>query len=282
MFSGMATSACSLALQTGETPEKALEVLERGRAVILSLLIDDQCDISELRAAYSNLCETYQSLRSEVNTPVDSTTNQLDREAALKRRSKAIKELGMCIQEIRRLPGLGQFQKGLTVEQMQKCAAKGCMVFVNVTDLRSDAIAVSANGFIAIPLPDLGASQAKSWLDQDLTAASSNDRGAKNKAYLQFLSWLWRERVKPVLDERQYPAQSSVDSLHRIWWIGTGLANSFPFHAADEIATGSIENTYRRAVSSYTPSIKLLHIPENGHLPELHRAVASQSCSLLL
>jgi len=58
---------------------------------------------------------------------------------------------------------------------------------VNITDLRSDAIVVSPNGFRAVPLPGLDASRIKDWIDQDLTAASSSDHRKKNKAYARSL-----------------------------------------------------------------------------------------------
>jgi CHAT domain-containing protein len=89
-------------------------------------------------------------------------------------------------------------------------------------------------------------------MDEDLT---------NNKTYLRFLSWLWREGVKLVLDELGYHAVSSVESLDalpRIWWIGTGLASSLPFHAAGDNTAGQTENAYYCVVSSYTPTIKAL------------------------
>jgi hypothetical protein len=67
-------------------------MLERGRGVILSLLIDDRSDTSELQAAHPSLCAVYESLRLEVNTPIDSIADQRQREIALKRRPKAIEE----------------------------------------------------------------------------------------------------------------------------------------------------------------------------------------------
>lgn len=51
---------------------------------------------------------------------------------------------------------------------------------------------------------------------------------------------------------------SGGGDLPRIWWIGTGLASSLPFHAAGHHTTGSVENTYSCAISSYTPSLKSL------------------------
>jgi tetratricopeptide (TPR) repeat protein len=258
LFSGLATNACALALQLGELPEKALEILERGRGAILGLLIDDRSDTSVLKAAYPNLCAIYESLRLEVNAPIDSIADQRLREMTVKRRIEAIEELDKCVRDIRKLPEFGQFQKGLTTEQMRNCSTQGYIIAVNVAELRSDAIVVSINGFKSIPLPRLDAFRAKYWIDQDLTAASSSDRGAKNKAYLQFLSWVWRGCVKLILDELYYHVQPSIDCLPRIWWIGTGLASSFPFHAAGDISAGPTESAYCRVISSYTPSIKAL------------------------
>ncbi len=57
------------------------------------------------------------------------------------------------------------------------------------------------------------------------------------------------------------PIQSHRDQgLPRVWWIGTGLASSMPFHAAGVHAKGSAENCYSRVLSSYTPSIKALSL----------------------
>jgi CHAT domain-containing protein len=61
-----------------------------------------------------------------------------------------------------------------------------------------------------------------------------------------------------VLDELAYAAQYAVEDLPRIWWIGTGLASAFPFHAAGDRSTGPMESAYCRVISSYSPSIKAL------------------------
>lgn len=109
LFSGLATDACSLTLQVGEPPTKAVELLERGRGVILSLLMDDRGDTAELRAADPILCELYGKSPFEVNRPIDSNTNYQIQQAALKRQPQTIKELENCIQDIQKLPNFGQF-----------------------------------------------------------------------------------------------------------------------------------------------------------------------------
>ena len=272
-FSGLAASACSLALQTGQPPETALKVLERGRAVILSLVMDDRSDTSALKTIQPDLCATYESLLMEVNTTtIDSISDQSLRELAVKRRPKAIEELDKCIRDIQQLPSFDRFQRGLSPKQMQQCAIDGCIVVVNVTGLRSDAIIVSKQGFSTIPLPSFEASRAKSWIDQDLTIPPRDNEPSKNPDYRRFLSWLWRGCVKPILDGLGYQP-SSIDSLPRIWWIGTGLASSLPFHAAgDPIRLA--ESSYSRVISSYTPSIKALQ-----YARERRSSTAKGQCS---
>ncbi|KAJ5117770.1 hypothetical protein N7448_011402 [Penicillium atrosanguineum] len=255
-FSGLATQACSLALQTGQPIFEALLLLESGRGVILSLLMNDQSATSQLKMAQPALCALYESLRLEVNTPVESTKSQPADEPNPIRRPKALKELENCIQDIQNLPGFGSFQRGLTKEKVETASNEGSIIVVNVTILRSDAIIVSSAGFSLVPLPQFDAVQAQGWLDKKLT--SPGERGVKNKIYLQFLAWLWRECVKPVLNELGHYAQSSLEDLPRVWWIGTGLASSFPFHAACDISAEPTENTFSRVLSSYTPSIKAL------------------------
>ncbi|KAF2185927.1 TPR-like protein [Zopfia rhizophila CBS 207.26] len=237
-FSGLATTACSLALQTGKGPEAALEVLEQGRGVILSILMDDRSDTSELKAAYPLLCAQYESLCLEVNKSTKDIMDDRIRRSASASRREAIAKLEQC------------FHKGLTAKQMQSCSAEGSVIVVNVTDLRSDAIIVTADA----------SSKAQDWVNQDLTAPLKN---GNNKAYCQFLLWLWHGCVRPVLDELQLYAQPSADNLPRVWWIGTGIASSFPFHSAGDISNRPKESTCYRIISSYTPTFKALRYAQD-------------------
>jgi hypothetical protein len=182
-FSGLATTACSLALHTDQGPEAALEVLERGRGVILSLLIDDRSDTSELNAAYPEVCARYESLLVQVNTSTKDVADDRTQTATTSR-TEALALLEECVRDIQQLPGFGQFHKGLTAKQMQACSTGGSIIVVNITDLRSDAIAVTADRLKVLPLSGLSADQAKDWISKDLTTSSWSDRGRKNKAYL--------------------------------------------------------------------------------------------------
>jgi tetratricopeptide (TPR) repeat protein len=258
LFSGLASHACSLAIQIGKPPAKALEHLEQGRGVILGLLMDDRGDTSELKAANPALCAQYERLRFEINAPVDIIEPPHRIDSSSEKREKIFKELEECIHDIRQLPGFSSFHRGPTAEEMKSISHDGNIIIVNVTTIRSDAIVISSDGFSFVSLPCMIAGQAQSWVNENFDAALQNKRGKKNKAYLKFLRWLWNGCVKPILIELDHNAQPSPENLPRVWWIGTGLASSFPFHAARDTSAGPFENTFSRVLSSYTPSIKAL------------------------
>jgi hypothetical protein len=67
--------------------------------------------------------------------------------------------------------------------------------------------------------------------------------------------WAWSSSV--ACSAVEFRRVDHID-LPRIWWIGVGIANSLPFHAAGDHSVGSTENTFHWAISSYTPTIKAL------------------------
>ncbi|KAF2875168.1 CHAT domain-containing protein [Massariosphaeria phaeospora] len=256
-FSGLAATACSLALHVGKSPGLALELLEQARGVIIGLLVDDRSGLAELKAVDPELYMQYEKLRLEVDRPSRSTRNTLGRQISTSR-TGALAELEECFQKIQRLRGSRGLLHGLAATKMKACAASGSIIVVNATALRSDAIIITPDAITAIPLPKLTTEKAEYWIQQDLTTYPSLDEvGTKNKSWRAFLTWLWHACVRPVMLKR-YPTQSSVEDLPRVWWIGTGLVSSFPFHAACKESGGVKESCCYRVLSSYTPTEKAM------------------------
>ncbi|PVI00224.1 TPR-like protein [Periconia macrospinosa] len=241
-FSGLAASACSVYLRLG-LPEQALEILERGRTVILSQLIGDRSDISTLSEAYPEIAGRFQSLLEEINAPLSGQDDPLTMKHAQRRRD-SVAAFELCVQNIRNIPGYERFLLGLTPAEMCACAMEGPIVVVNVTTIGSHAIVVSSSEIKSMELPKLSASDAWRWLNRQWnTDRKGLDSG--NKGLQEYLDWLWQSAA----GEARSP---------RIWWIGTGLASSMPFHAAGNHKPGLEKNLFKRVISSYTPSIKAL------------------------
>jgi tetratricopeptide (TPR) repeat protein len=258
-FSGLAADACSLVLQTGGDAFEALELLELGRGVIMGLLMDDRSDISALEQSHPEQAAVYDRLRSEVNSPMPEVEEIDQRRASMARHLEAVHQLDECISSIRQLSGHERFLLGPTLDDLKEWASEGPIVVVNMTDIRSDAIIVTSAVVTAIRLPQLTEADAVKWIDQDLTTYHNpEEKGKKNKRYTQFLSWLWSSCVEVILHRIHNGKRPTPDSLPRIWWIGVGIANSLPFHAAGTHSIGSTMNTLHWAISSYTPTIKAL------------------------
>jgi tetratricopeptide (TPR) repeat protein len=255
-FAGVASDLCSFFLASNRQSE-ALEYLEQGRAVIISQLLDRLTDLSDLIVDCPTLARQYECLVKEINTPLRQTTYNAAKVQATERHCEAVAELDDCIKKIRGIPGHERFLLGQTVAEMQECAGEGSVVVVNITELRSDAILVSRNRVKTLPLSQLLASETAVWIRKEWKVKKRSDQKKKNEEFLEYLFWLWQVCVKQILGEITTQNRSNK-GLPRVWWIGTGLASSMPFHAAGLHMRGSTENAYSRVVSSYIPSIKTL------------------------
>ncbi|PNP82363.1 hypothetical protein FNYG_04298 [Fusarium nygamai] len=256
-FAGVASNLCSFLLSANRSSE-ALECLEQGRTIIISQLLDDRSEITSLLQDHSQLGNRYQSLVDEVSTPIRQTTPGAIETLLRKRRQDAAIELDTCLAEIRCLPNHDRFMLGQTIAEMQKCITVGSIVLVNITDFRSDAIVISSKSLRTIALPDLSASKARSWISKDWSTRKRSEQRRKNDQFLDYLAWLWYACVKHIVAEISASQTHLSKGLPRVWWIGSGLASSMPFHAAGVHTRGSNENAYCRMISSYTPSIKAL------------------------
>ncbi|KAF9768609.1 hypothetical protein IL306_014058 [Fusarium sp. DS 682] len=278
-FAGVASDLCGLLLSANRLSE-ALECLEQGRAIIVSQLLDDRSDLSSLRRDHSQLADRYQKLVDEVNAPTRQATPDAAEALLRKRRQQAVAELDTCLKEIRCAPGHERFMLGQTVAEMQECITEGSIVVINITDFRSDAIIIFSNSLRTIVLPELSASKARLWVSKDWSTKKSEQRG-KNDQFLDYLSWLWHACVKHIVIEVSALQTQPNDSLPRVWWIGSGLASSMPFHAAGIHTENSKENAYYKMISSYTPSIKALRYAQK-QAKRTQEALVAQNANTML
>lgn len=268
--SGVAAIACSLSIKTG-CVEQALQQVEFGRGLILGYSIDNKSDISVLKQADSFVAERFEQLRFTLSKPIPDAEPAI-RQQAIEERIEAVQLLDDCLTRIRELPGHERFLQEPELNELLEGAAEGPIVVVNITDISSDAIIVSQSGFRSIPLPEMSLKES-SFLNEVFGRHSSMDEygedydrdiqpeAAPTTTYgADFLSQLWKSCVKPILEElsKEHPVSEKPP---RVWWIGTGVASSLPFHAAGDYSQGATdENTLSQAIPSYTPTIKaLLH-----------------------
>lgn len=245
-FSGIAGDAAACAIELGR-PEQALELLEMGRAVLLSQAIDGRRDLTELREHSQELADRYEWLCAQLDAePAES-------EPADQRRAMA-DELDAVIDRIRSLPGLDRFLLAPTASALIEQAAQGPLAVINTSRYRCDALIVTTGGVQLQPLPALSEDELLERLEDLLHALNvdrpSPMREARKRAertIRDVLAWLSDTITAPVLNALEHEPSSSPA---RLWWIPTGLLSFFPLHAAG--------STMDQVVSSYSPTIRSL------------------------
>lgn len=123
-------------------------------------------------------------------------------------------------------------------------------MLVNASLQRSDAIVLTAEEPIHVPLPDLRLADAERHAaalgeaTRDAGSLTGELRG--QRVLTEVLGWLWDTTVAPVLD---------VVDQSRVWWLPTGVLGLLPLHAAGHPGRrGALD----RVVSSYTPTLRAL------------------------
>lgn len=261
---GLAADAASLSLQA-RNPDTALKQLEFGRGLILGYMRETRGDLEELRKCNKDLADRYDMLRLKAFRDIERTETRSVAEKLIKERRDAVTELTNCLHEIRRVSGYERFLMEPEVHELRKQAAEGPIVVINMTDIRADAIIVTADAIQAIPLPELSRRTAPLQVKQDLTRLTYIRRAeyertrdivfVERRDDTELYEWLWNYCVKEVIDKLNLlKSHDGAELPRRIWWIGSGLASSFPFHAAS--VDGSCALEYM--VPSYTPTIKML------------------------
>lgn len=296
--------AVSAGLYAGKPASRCLAALEQCRGVTLGFTIDCRSteNLQELRKINAELFHKFNNLRSRADEPdgpcggffQPSNLGILElgfsQEKGKRQRVNDSKELVKTLQEIRNQPGFERFQLPPSNEQLVQMAKDGPIIIEVCTNIRSDAIIVTSSGVKSIPLPDLIFSDARNRIEplSKVFLGKCRTYRSRTKKMEEFLLWLWRAAVKPVIDELKTlglaPPNPQADQSMpaRIWWIGAGFMGLAPFHAAGDHSPGSTNNTLSYAMSSYIPTIKALSYAREKPLTFLDRDSGGDSSLLMV
>ncbi|TDC28599.1 CHAT domain-containing protein [Micromonospora sp. 15K316] len=284
-FPRLAGDAAAVAIALGR-PERAVELLEYGRAVLLTRAHDAGADLAALRARAPRLADRLAHLQAELDglaraAPRTGVAGGPERRHELASRRREV------LAEIRRLPGFDGFLRPPPFADLAEAAAGGPVVLVNVAQRRCDALVVTAAGVDVVPLPGLTdaeltprtAAFLTSVAEAGATAAPGPEpgsiddpsggpakasaaelerrRAAARRRLTETLDWLWRVVAAPVLDALgPAAAPSEGPGRSRLWWCPTGLLTLLPLHAAAPL--DGRDGVLDRVVPSYTASLRAL------------------------
>ncbi|MEV6762864.1 CHAT domain-containing protein [Streptomyces sp. NPDC051105] len=272
-FGGVACDAAACAIAQGHA-DRAVELLEHGRGVLLAQTLDATSSLDVLRSAHPALADTYAELTRELERPSEAGSGDVHGTA----RRTAAQDAGAWAElarrreevlcEIRALPGQEGFQRPPALPDLLTVGREGPVVLVNVSELRCDALVVTADTVTAVPLPTLTRSAVNRRTDLFLqavgtaadTTADDHLLTVAEREILGTLAWLWTAVAEPVLTAIGCTEPAAADRpAPRLWWCPTGLLTLLPLHAAgpyaeDGTGTGALD----LVVSSYTPTLRAL------------------------
>ena len=260
LSSSIAVDAFSACLRN-QSPTKAVELLEQGRAVFwsqLTRLRSPLDNVMESRPQGKGLADEFTRLTSLVQNALNSPgPDQHDRVCHLNI------ELQKVVSKIRELPGLSQFLLPSSFSNLQRAAKDGPIVIMNASKYSCDALIVfSDKDAVHIPLPVTKEGVRELSL-RLRTLTRSAKRMDMEKEFKIFLRELWDKLVSHIVNV----LQTTCHRNSRIWWCPTAEFSLLPLHAAAPYRQGQkgVSDLY---VSSYTTTLTALIRARRPSLPK--------------
>jgi tetratricopeptide (TPR) repeat protein len=272
---GIASDAAACAIAASHH-EHAVELLEHGRSVLWSQLLRLRGEHDELRAARPELADRLAAVRAALNQAAGQQDLGLPPEAGhpaetgpsadllADLRMRQADEWDRLVAEIQELPGFAGFLESPPFAELAAAVADGPVVILNASNYRCDALALTADGPIVVPLLRVTREEARTRANAFLSAirmAADADQDSLRQAFADasamvddVLGWLAEEVTTPVLAALQdvLPPRGEHGELPRIWWCPTGPLSVLPIHAAGPPWVTD------QVVSSYTPTLRAL------------------------
>jgi tetratricopeptide (TPR) repeat protein len=277
--SGLAATVAAAAISTGR-PERAVELLEQARGLVLASTLETRSDLTELRSLAPDLATPFDELRRAVNAldhdsaALAGTVPAAELGARLRTlgatRERLNQEWDRLLDRIRQRDGLERFLQPRLIDELCEQAKSGPVVYLTVHEQRGHALIVRNDpddrahalpldvtaSTLATEVATLRAAQ-RAAVDQSRPARERRDA---QRRVVDVLGRLWDNVTEPVLAHLGHTtAVQGNGPWPRIWWCPVGLFAFLPLHAAGHHTKGSrADSVMDRVISSYTPSIRAL------------------------
>ncbi|MFI1293483.1 CHAT domain-containing protein [Streptomyces sp. NPDC020792] len=274
-FPSLVADAAACAVRAGKV-ERAVELVEQGRGILLAQALETRTDHRDLRAQAPELADRLSEILDGLERLSDSPSGLAARETeerrrAHERRAALARRREELLAEIRALPGHDRFLRPPSFTTLRAAAARGPVVLLTASQYGCWALILTGADVRVVPL----AVDVRQLADQAVAflhalGGEPSPLKARNTV-LDSLAWLWKKVTEPVLDALgcSEPVGPGGE-WPRLWWCPTGLFTLFPLHAVGNhgAADGGTDTTLDRVISSYTPTLRvLLHTREHPGPP---------------
>ncbi|MFF7128807.1 CHAT domain-containing protein [Streptomyces sp. NPDC008240] len=273
-FPSLVTDAAACAVRAGQK-ERAVELLEQGRGILLSQAMETRTDTRELRAQAPHLADRLAQVLEELERlsdgPSDFTVRETDeRRHAHSRRADLAGQRDELLAEIRALPGQDRFLRAPSFAMLRASAARGPVVLLVASAYGCSALLLTEADVKVVSLDVEVRHLAERTVDFLDVLGNEPSPLKVYDTFLDSLTWLWKTVTKPVLD-----ALGSGEPVPpggpwpRLWWCPTGLFTLLPIHAAGnyDLPDGQPDTVLDRVISSYTPTLRVLLLTRERPAP---------------
>lgn len=287
---GLASDAAACAIAAGR-PERAVELLDLGRGVLWSQLLDLRTEVDALADADPELAAELDAVRAELDRataapPSPPGTGPGPRGADADRRIRLARRWDTLIDRVRALPDFRDFARSPRFDELRAAAGTSTVAVVNISRWGCHALLVSAGGVRVRRLD--GVDRAEAWRRADAYMsvlqrsqhAQLEPRAARQeleRVVTETLGWLWDAIAEPVLGALGHTVPAEGRPWPRLWWCPTGPLTVLPLHAAGHHRQPG-QSVLDRVVSSYTPTLRALAA---GRLRPVPAAAMPERCLLI-
>lgn len=297
-FQGLAAAAAHTYLEAG-LPDRALEVLERGRGVVFAQELALSEAAARLRRPRPDLAAKAAEVRAAL-VEAPPRHHGLAYEADVARRKAANETWRSLVEEIRAVDGFADFDRPVDFAQVSAVVGDDTIVTLTATPTKGIALIMRGGALETLELPaadvesavraatvlaavthpeNLGDSfdPATLWFPAGWSAETDgliwplDSAEIVSRCVSVILTWAWRAVVRPVLDrlghDRTPPAGGTWP---RVTWIPCGPFVAFPLHAvgaylAPEPGGAALD----RVISSYAMNLRALLHARRPHEPRV-------------
>ncbi|KAH9952650.1 CHAT domain-containing protein [Russula dissimulans] len=262
--------------------ESAVEILERGRAMLWSEMRGLRTPVGQLRASgYTMLATQFVAVSEQLENIATSAQapgiNAGARHAAtfddhhdnsrpdvFSQMMENVHELerkrGEIIDQIRLVPGFSDFLKTVPFGTLQTAAACGPVIVINHCNYRSDILIILRDSApVLIPTAEDFFTRTAKLKELLLETRAKFSLGSIDYEYVLcfVLQELYNLVGRPVIEKLR---ELGIPEQSRVWWCPTSVFCSLPLHAAGPIESKDCIKQYFSDlyVSSYTPSLSAL------------------------
>ena len=274
---GLASEAAACCVRAG-LPDRAVELFEQGRGILLSQALDIRTDLTALAREHRDLAARFAALRDELDSAADHSRRPIMSPAAtdelavngarptrfaMERQREIAEQFDTVVEEIRAQPGFAGFLRPLPARDLAAAAADGPVVIVNVSRHGSHALILTSGGVLEpVALEDLAPDRVAEQVARFLDAIEEPGTSAAQQDLMDVLGWLWEAIAAPVLDHLGLTGPPGEgEPWPQLWWCVSGWLSFLPLHAAGHHQTRFNTNPQTvadRVASSYTPTIRAL------------------------